>query len=188
MASTLCEGSYVRDGHCSAVSDGDRLNFQQPFRLAAGKPVPCRLAHVERRLLPDLQPALHGRRRGLSHGRPCYHARPDFRSAATRRAIHRLSLLPFAREHARRTLEPASSGGRPTAWLPPRSARTAQLTRTGRPLDQSLSLPLFYKDPVLLRFEEHADVGLAPASDYSFAREAVWPCSARRWHCSFATG
>jgi len=40
-------------------------------------------------------------------------------------------------------------------------------------LNQSPSLPLFYKDPVLLRFEEHADVGVAPASDYSFAREAV---------------
>ena len=35
------------------------------------------------------------------------------------------------------------------------------------------SLPLFYKDPVLLRFEEHADVGLAPAGDFSFARDAV---------------
>jgi SapC len=35
------------------------------------------------------------------------------------------------------------------------------------------ALPLFYKDPVLLRFEEHSDVGLAPASDFSFAREAI---------------
>lgn len=34
-------------------------------------------------------------------------------------------------------------------------------------------LPLFYKDPVLLRFEEHGDVGLAPATNFSFAREAV---------------
>lgn len=33
-------------------------------------------------------------------------------------------------------------------------------------------LPLFYKDPVLLRFEEHGDVGIAPASRFSFAREA----------------
>lgn len=35
------------------------------------------------------------------------------------------------------------------------------------------SLPLFYKDPVLLRFEEHRDVGLVAANDFSFAREAV---------------
>lgn len=40
-------------------------------------------------------------------------------------------------------------------------------------MDQSPSLPLFYKDPVLLRFEEHAHVGLAPATGVSFAREAV---------------
>lgn len=40
-------------------------------------------------------------------------------------------------------------------------------------MEHTLSLPLFYKDPVLLRFEEHADVGLAPVSDYGFAREAV---------------
>lgn len=40
-------------------------------------------------------------------------------------------------------------------------------------LDQSPSLPLFYKDPVLLRFEEHGDAGLAPASHFGFAREAV---------------
>lgn len=40
-------------------------------------------------------------------------------------------------------------------------------------MDQSPSLPLFYKDPVLLRFEEHGDIGLAPASDFSFTREAV---------------
>jgi len=33
-------------------------------------------------------------------------------------------------------------------------------------------LPLFYKDPVVLRFEEHGDVGLAPASSFGFAREA----------------
>lgn len=35
------------------------------------------------------------------------------------------------------------------------------------------ALPLFYKDPVLLRFAEHGDVGLMPGSDFSFAREAV---------------
>lgn len=35
------------------------------------------------------------------------------------------------------------------------------------------TLPLFYKDPVLLRFADHGDVGLSPASDFSFAREAV---------------
>lgn len=40
-------------------------------------------------------------------------------------------------------------------------------------MDQSLSLPLFYKDPVLLRFEDHADFGLVTAANYSFAREAV---------------
>lgn len=40
-------------------------------------------------------------------------------------------------------------------------------------MDQPSSLPLFYKDPVLLRFEEHGDVGLSPASDFSFAREAI---------------
>ncbi|MDW6023349.1 SapC family protein [Mesorhizobium sp. BAC0120] len=34
-------------------------------------------------------------------------------------------------------------------------------------------LPLFYKDPVLLRFEEHGDVGLISAADFSFAAEAV---------------
>lgn len=33
-------------------------------------------------------------------------------------------------------------------------------------------LLLFYKDPVLLRFEEHGDVGLAPSSSFSFARDA----------------
>lgn len=37
----------------------------------------------------------------------------------------------------------------------------------------SALLPCFYKDPVVLRFEEHGDVGLAPAEGYSFAREAV---------------
>ena len=34
-------------------------------------------------------------------------------------------------------------------------------------------LPLFYKDPMLLRFEEHGDVGLMPGNDFGFAREAV---------------
>ncbi|MDR6759248.1 hypothetical protein J2Y48_004564 [Mycoplana sp. BE70] len=37
----------------------------------------------------------------------------------------------------------------------------------------STRLPLFYKDPVVLRFEEHSDVGIAPATHFSFAREAV---------------
>jgi len=40
-------------------------------------------------------------------------------------------------------------------------------------LNQSPSLPLFYKDPVLLRFEEHGDVGLAPPTDFGFARATV---------------
>lgn len=40
-------------------------------------------------------------------------------------------------------------------------------------LDQPSSLPLFYRDPVLLRFEEHGDVGLIPGCDVGFAREAV---------------
>lgn len=35
------------------------------------------------------------------------------------------------------------------------------------------TLPLFYNDPVLLRFEEHGDVGLAPGADFGFASEAV---------------
>ncbi|GLI94260.1 SapC family protein [Methylocystis echinoides] len=35
------------------------------------------------------------------------------------------------------------------------------------------TLPLFYKDPVVLRFEQHADVGLVPARGFDFAREAV---------------
>lgn len=35
------------------------------------------------------------------------------------------------------------------------------------------SFPLFYKDPVVLRFEDYRDVGLAPAEDYCFAAEAV---------------
>lgn len=34
-------------------------------------------------------------------------------------------------------------------------------------------LPLFYKDPVLLRFEEHEDVGLAPTGHFGFTRKAV---------------
>lgn len=34
-------------------------------------------------------------------------------------------------------------------------------------------LPLFYKDPVVLRFDDHANVGLAPAKGFDFAREAV---------------
>lgn len=34
-------------------------------------------------------------------------------------------------------------------------------------------LPLFYKDPILLRFEDHRDVGLASAASFEFAREAV---------------
>lgn len=40
-------------------------------------------------------------------------------------------------------------------------------------MPQSPSLPLFYKDPVLLRFEEHGEVGLAPARDLGFARAAL---------------
>lgn len=40
-------------------------------------------------------------------------------------------------------------------------------------MHQSPLLPLFYKDPVLLRFEDHGDVGLTPASDFSFARDAI---------------
>jgi hypothetical protein len=40
-------------------------------------------------------------------------------------------------------------------------------------LNQSPPLPLFYKDPMLLRFEEHGDVGLAPPTDFGFARETV---------------
>lgn len=39
--------------------------------------------------------------------------------------------------------------------------------------NREVNLPLFYKDPVLLRFEDHRDVGLAPAVGYDFAREAV---------------
>lgn len=35
------------------------------------------------------------------------------------------------------------------------------------------TLPLFYKDLVLLRFEDHGDVGLAPVADFGFASEAV---------------
>lgn len=34
-------------------------------------------------------------------------------------------------------------------------------------------LPLFYKNPVLLRFEDHRDAGLALATNFGFAREAV---------------
>ncbi len=34
-------------------------------------------------------------------------------------------------------------------------------------------LPLFYQDPVLLRFEEHGDAGLASRGDFGFARKAV---------------
>ncbi|BCH24970.1 SapC family protein [Mesorhizobium sp. L-8-3] len=34
-------------------------------------------------------------------------------------------------------------------------------------------LPLFYRDPVLLRFEEHGDVGLAPTGHFGFTRKAV---------------
>ncbi|MBN9426438.1 MAG: SapC family protein [Burkholderiales bacterium] len=40
-------------------------------------------------------------------------------------------------------------------------------------MNKSRSLPLFYKDPVLLRFEEHGDAGLLPASGVDFVREAV---------------
>lgn len=40
-------------------------------------------------------------------------------------------------------------------------------------MDQPSSLPLFYRDPTLLRFEEHGDVGVMPGSDFGFAREAV---------------
>lgn len=40
-------------------------------------------------------------------------------------------------------------------------------------LDQPSPLPLFYRDPTLLRFEEHGDVGVMPGSDFGFAREAV---------------
>lgn len=35
------------------------------------------------------------------------------------------------------------------------------------------SLPLFYRDPVPLSFEEHRDVGVAPATNLGFARNAV---------------
>lgn len=35
------------------------------------------------------------------------------------------------------------------------------------------TLPLFYKDPVVLRFDQHATVGLAPAKGFGFAREAA---------------
>lgn len=34
-------------------------------------------------------------------------------------------------------------------------------------------LPLFYKEPVLLRFEEHGEAALLPARNFDFAREAV---------------
>lgn len=34
-------------------------------------------------------------------------------------------------------------------------------------------LPLFYKDPLLLRFEDHPRVGLTSAATFEFAREAV---------------
>ena len=34
-------------------------------------------------------------------------------------------------------------------------------------------LPLFYKDPVLLRFEEHRDAGLVPAAHFGFAGETA---------------
>lgn len=40
-------------------------------------------------------------------------------------------------------------------------------------MSQSATLPLFYKDPVLLRFEDHGDVGLAPARGFGFASQAV---------------
>ena len=35
------------------------------------------------------------------------------------------------------------------------------------------SLPLFYKDPVLLRFEEHRDAGLMPSAHFGFAGETA---------------
>nr|WP_282565374.1 SapC family protein [Paradevosia shaoguanensis] len=34
-------------------------------------------------------------------------------------------------------------------------------------------LPLFYKDPVVLRFEEHGEVGITATANFGFAREAV---------------
>ncbi|TPK52076.1 SapC family protein [Mesorhizobium sp. B2-4-19] len=34
-------------------------------------------------------------------------------------------------------------------------------------------LPLFYSDPVLLRFEDHRNAGLAPVTGFGFAREAI---------------
>jgi len=40
-------------------------------------------------------------------------------------------------------------------------------------LNQTSPLPLFYKDPVLLRFEEHGDIGLMPPTDFMFAAEAI---------------
>lgn len=40
-------------------------------------------------------------------------------------------------------------------------------------MDRPPTLPLFYRDPVLLRFEEHADVGVEPAGDFGFARNAT---------------
>lgn len=42
-----------------------------------------------------------------------------------------------------------------------------------RTVDQSSSLPLFYTEPVLLRFEEHANVGLASKANFNFAADAV---------------
>ncbi len=40
-------------------------------------------------------------------------------------------------------------------------------------MQHASSLPLFYKDPVLLRFEAYGDAGLMPGGDFGFAREAV---------------
>lgn len=61
-------------------------------------------------------------------------------------------------------------------------------------MDQPSPLPLFYKDPMLLRFEAHGDVGLIPGSDFNFAREAVaiplsigeFPTAMRHYPIAFA--
>lgn len=47
------------------------------------------------------------------------------------------------------------------------------MTRNTQANAEETSLPLFYKAPMLLRFEEHGDVGVMPGSDFGFAREAV---------------
>lgn len=40
-------------------------------------------------------------------------------------------------------------------------------------LENAVPLPLFYKNPVLLRFEEHKTAGLRRQGDFSFARAAI---------------